>query len=168
MQQILVRFPYITNYTKDFRYHGKLKKNPYYARITLAPAYWEEIWNVYRWSLRRERFMKLPDFNGKWRGGTYHAASPTHFLTHHAMYFQKSQRTGVRRITTENKLRVKFTSKITAASVWELCCEHYDSQTAARFSRVPKIKLKMATNWNNKDANTFGFRNRPYLYTHKS
>jgi hypothetical protein len=26
MQQILVRFPYITNYTKDFRYHGKLKK----------------------------------------------------------------------------------------------------------------------------------------------
>jgi hypothetical protein len=73
MQQILVRFPYITNYTKDFRYHRKLKKtDPYYARITLAPAYWEEIWNVYRWPLRGERVMKLlHDFEGKWRGGTY-------------------------------------------------------------------------------------------------
>lgn len=68
-------------------------------------------------------------------------------LTSSRNVLPKSQHTGVRRITTENKLRVTFTSKITAATVWELRCEHYarnitTHKTPPGFPAFPKLSSK--------------------------
>jgi hypothetical protein len=78
MQHILIHAFGILQITR--RAFVTTENFPCYERITLAHAYWEKIQNAYRRAVRCNGVMKLPDFNGKWRGGTYQAASPAHFL----------------------------------------------------------------------------------------